>query len=256
MGIYVNKELPEVFCNIQKIEVPNQAEFRLDELSDLLKQQLLDNRKLAKSIIHLQQTQNDWNLYQTAHLKRVDKRVDDLAESQQFQETLTHQIMSFLEKIEEQNSIMQQTINYDQRFQNDIYQKVIEISQTNDEVQGQLTSINQQESEITTTLTDYSSSLDALTKSVEQLVSTLAHIETQTIEQNTLNQQIAEKISGLEETQKDADHRADVQEGMIEKVRLQVDHLRSILFERSNFLEEKIEKVLQSLAEYFNKLKQ
>ena len=66
---------------------------------------------------------------------------------------------------------------------------------------------------------------------------------------NTLQAAI-ESINNMEETQNKLANRVESQEGLMEKVLRQIDHLRSILYERTNFLDEKIEKAY----EYFNKI--
>lgn len=67
------------------------------------------------------------------------------------------------------------------------------------------------------------------------------------------NQQLVHQMTFIEEAQKDVLDRVDNNEGLIEKVMRQIDHLRSILFERTNDLEEKIEKVLQNSVTFFKK---
>ena len=63
------------------------------------------------------------------------------------------------------------------------------------------------------------------------------------------NKTMADQIANIEETQNKLSTRVESQEGLMEKVLRQIDHLRSILYERTSFLDGKIEKVY----EYSNK---
>lgn len=229
---------------------PNQAEFRRDYLSELMEQQLLENRKLSNSFINMQLSQNDWNLHQKNQWKQVFKKLNDLQHSQGYQETLEHQAIDLLEKLEEQNTTLQQTVNYDQRFHTDLYEKVNQISQAHSATNGFLNQIQMQQNEASMTLSDLAVLNHVLSTNVEQLLTSHDRIETQLDEHLDLKQIIADTIDGLEETQKDVLDHVDQNEGILEKVLLQIDYLREILFERSNHLEEKIDQSLQSKNEY------
>ncbi|RKJ30791.1 hypothetical protein D7X33_41075, partial [Butyricicoccus sp. 1XD8-22] len=74
-------------------------------------------------------------------------------------------------------------------------------------------------------------------------------------EQSEIYQQIANKIDNIEDTQKEVMNRVDGQEGITQKIIHQIDNIRFILFERTNYLEEKVEKIYQQAVEYFQKVK-
>ncbi|MEK5037704.1 hypothetical protein [Sporosarcina sp. FSL K6-3457] len=66
--------------------------------------------------------------------------------------------------------------------------------------------------------------------------------------------QLAERISQQEDIQQIVMSRLDNQEGVTEKMVRQLDHLRGILYERTNFLTEKIENSYTMTASYLAKL--
>ncbi len=73
-------------------------------------------------------------------------------------------------------------------------------------------------------------------------------------EQLDHQQEIVERILQQEDAQKVVISRLDSQEGVTEKMVSQLDHLRSILYERTNFLTEKIENSYTMTASYLAKL--
>lgn len=253
MAIYINKEHPGVFCNSERIPEPNQVEFRRDYLSELIEQQILDNRKLRHSFVHMQYSQNDWNQHQAMQNKQLNKRLNALKELQQQQEAMEHKVIDWLEKIEDQNSILQQTVNYDQRIQNDLAQQVNEMSQSQKIAVNQLNDIGAEHKEIVKLLADFTLMNEAFMSRLEQVVLANEKIETQVEGQSSFNEQLANYLASIEDSQKDVLSRVDNHEGLLEKVIRQIDHLRAIVFERSSYLEEKVEKALQSSAAYLQK---
>ncbi len=73
-------------------------------------------------------------------------------------------------------------------------------------------------------------------------------------EQLDHQQQLVQRLLQQEEAQKVIIGRLDNQEGVIEKMGRQLDHLRGILYERTNVLTEKIENSYAMTASYLAKL--
>ncbi|MDR7076534.1 1,4-alpha-glucan branching enzyme [Neobacillus niacini] len=68
--------------------------------------------------------------------------------------------------------------------------------------------------------------------------------------QEELQKQLSEKLSKQEEFQKGVLTRLDQQEALTEKIFRQINHIRSILFERTNFLAEKIDEGYKITSSY------
>ena len=86
-----------------------------------------------------------------------------------------------------------------------------------------------------------------MTSSYEEIS---AKINEQLDYQKVLSKQLLEQ----EELQKDVSSRLDKQEGLLEKVIRQLDYLRSVLYERTNFLSERIEGSFSMTSSYISKL--
>lgn len=68
--------------------------------------------------------------------------------------------------------------------------------------------------------------------------------------QEELQKQLSEKISKQEEFQTGVLNRLDQQEALTEKISRQLNHIRSILFERTNYLAEKIDEGYKITSSY------
>lgn len=68
--------------------------------------------------------------------------------------------------------------------------------------------------------------------------------------QEELQKQLSEKISKQEEFQTGVLNRLDRQEALTEKIFRQINHIRSILFERTNYLAEKIDEGYKITSSY------
>lgn len=72
--------------------------------------------------------------------------------------------------------------------------------------------------------------------------------------QEELQNQLSEKVSKQEEFQTEVLKRLDQQEALTEKIYRQLNHIRSILFERTNYLAEKIDEGYKITSSYVYKL--
>jgi hypothetical protein len=83
--------------------------------------------------------------------------------------------------------------------------------------------------------------LASINERMEKYETANKQIYTQISDQYLLQKQMSEKISGQEEFQNGVISRLDKQEALTEKISRQINHIRSILFERTNYLAEKID---------------
>ncbi|MEH7177419.1 hypothetical protein [Neobacillus vireti] len=103
--------------------------------------------------------------------------------------------------------------------------------------------------------------LDKITSQLNELrTSNLRHKEYEEViidllkTQEQLQIQLSEKISKHEAFQTEVLTRLDQQEALTEKIFRQINHIRSILFERTNYLAEKIDEGYKMTSSYVYKL--
>ncbi|MFL0506234.1 hypothetical protein ACH0B5_10825 [Ureibacillus sp. 179-F W5.1 NHS] len=254
MGLYINnKEHPRVFSQSNHLVEPNQVEFKRDYLSELIEQQVNATRNLQFSLNQIHYSQNDWNEHQTNQLRKLNGRLDELREFQHHQKTLDQQVDIRLENIENQHRTLNESILQEQHIHQDLFDQVNAINYSQKEIVSRIDVLNDEYKEIVTILKDYSAINEALITRLETVAMTKEKLEEQIQAHSEHNQQLVHQMTFIEEAQKDVLDRVDNNEGLIEKVMRQIDHLRSILFERTNDLEEKIEKVLQNSVTFFKK---
>jgi chromosome segregation ATPase len=279
MGLYMNdNEHPTLFKNNGPLIHNNQAEYRSDYLSDLIKDQQTSNRLVQRTIQALKTTQTRSNQRQILKLTTLKNQLNELKELHTQHHRIEKQVMDWLEKLEVQNEELHATITDEQldiknltnqvltigQLQTDFELKLKKIAGSNNEIVNQLTQQNVLNDEISERLDQYTAvndafiqRLDVSDKKNDEVVIQLGKIETKTdklIEkidsQHTLQQTTANQLENLEVTHHKLAKHVDSQEGLLEKVIHQIDHLRSVLYERSNFLNEKIEKAYEYFKVY------
>lgn len=115
--------------------------------------------------------------------------------------------------------------------------------------------IRQSHGEIVNRLDQFGVGNNEVVNRLEQVKSANEKMMSKIDEQHTLHQTMAKQVSTINKSQKELVNRVDAQEGLMEKIIHQIDNVRFNLFERTNFLEEKIEKLYKSSIEYIQKVK-
>ncbi|MEW9050222.1 MAG: hypothetical protein AB2392_03640 [Neobacillus sp.] len=92
--------------------------------------------------------------------------------------------------------------------------------------------------------------LATLDERMEKYEAANQQIHTQINDQYMLQKQMSEKLSGQEDFQSEVISRLDKQEALTEKISRQINHIRSILFERTNYLAEKIDEGYKITSSY------
>jgi hypothetical protein len=115
---------------------------------------------------------------------------------------------------------------------------------------GQLNDLrnnSQMQKEFISQLIDWLKTLDEKNSRLE---TANQHLSSQIQEQITLQKKLSEDFSKQEEFQAGVLNRLDKQEALAEKISRQLNHIRSILFERTNYLAEKIDEGYKITSSY------
>ena len=227
MGLFINKnEHPDVFKTNHQLKEPNQVYSRRDFLTDLMNEQEKANKSLKQALNNLHVRTIHQEEAQDIHWKKVDDQLNDLKNSNLQQKDMEDQMMKSLLSIHEKNA--------------------------------QLEAILEKESVSRSSLTDQVSQLN---KSYQEIASRLERSEEtnqklalKMQEQLELQKETAEKITKQEEFHGGVLERLDTQEALLDKIARQVNHIRSILFERTNYLAEKIDDGYKLTSSYVYKL--
>ena len=276
MGLFMNDgSHARVFKNKGQLFDNNQAEFRSDYLAEFIKEQQAANALLHRTIRILKQTQTDGTVRQLNKWRVVDKRLGELNGQH---EQAEQRIMDRLERLEAQNKDLQSTAADEQQeikklldhmeqvhvSYTKLEQQLRQMAGSHGKVAGQLDQqaavnrgiverLDQHQElnrDISRQLEQFTLITDEMMKRLEELSGSTAEVKDKMDEHHALQHAMADQVSTIEETQKELVGRVEGHEGVMDKLIRQIDHLRSVLYERTSFLEEKIEKVY----EYFNQL--
>lgn len=227
MGLFINMDKhPDVYKNNGRIIESNQVFFKKNHLSELVEEQRNANETLQQSFNELKDLFEKQGNKQANQWKYFGNRLYELKKGNLQHEKVESHVMEWLMKLDEKNSILQMTLENELIIKNEFMDHMNNINHSNQEVVNRLTKVG---------------------FSNEQL-------DIKVNEQLDLQKQMSQKISQQEETQNEVLKRLDNQEALTEKISRQIDNFRSILFERTNFLVEKIEKGFNHTTLYFTKL--
>ncbi|WP_077329596.1 hypothetical protein [Virgibacillus siamensis] len=227
MGLFLNKaEHPNVFRNKQTIEEPNQSYFKLDYFAELVKEQKQVNSKLFNSFRSLESMYEQQKNSQAAQWKEINSQLQSLVEKSFQHEKFESQAMEWLTVLDRNNAEIQRLMEDENMFKQEIADRIESLRQSNQEIVNKLN--------------HYGSSNQKLAEEMGELAG--------------LHKQMTETFAKQDDHQSQVMDRLENQEALMEKTLRQVSNFRSILFERTNYIAERIEKSYNLTSSYVYKL--
>ena len=227
MGLFINKNgHPGVFGNKIENVGSNQEHFKIDPYEEWLKEQKEANDSVNHQLTVMKTLMNQQKTAQSNQLKTIRNRLDGIRERDFRHELFENDVMESFSKLEGENKTLHQMLTNEQLISREFMGRVNDVSHSNQEIAARIETVTTANEEI-------------VVKMNEQL----AH-----------QKQLSEKFLKHEDLQKDVISRLDNQEGLSEKLVRQLDHLRSVLYERTNFLTGKIEDGYSMTSTYISKL--
>ncbi|WP_028401445.1 hypothetical protein [Ectobacillus panaciterrae] len=227
MGLFINNdEHPNVYKNNEKINAPNQVFARHNFLTELLNEQQKANVALTKSIAELKTRYEQIEETQTIQWNHVKNQMSNLTVSSHHREEFESQMMQRLNSLDEKNANLQAVLENESVLKRSILDQINTLSESNQEIASHL----------------------------EKNKAANQQLSLQLNEQLELQKEVADKLSNQEEFQAGVLKRLDNQEALTEKISRQLNHIRSILFERANYLAMKLEDGYKLTSSYVSKL--
>ncbi|MEH7417576.1 hypothetical protein V7266_20115 [Neobacillus drentensis] len=227
MGLFINKkEHPNLFKNNSQLKVSNQVESRQDFLTELMKEQQKANTALNLALADLQTRYQQQTDAQNTHWKQVDYQLSDLKNNTFRQQKFENEIVTHLHSLHEKNVHLEEIIEKETQVRESLSGQINQISKTCDSI------------------------ADRLEKNEENQL----QLTQQMHEQLEMQRQAAEKLTKQEEIHGGMLERLDHQDAILDKLARQMNHIRSILFERTNYLAGKIEEGYKLTSSYVYKL--
>lgn len=215
MGLYINQEHHQnVFKTKEEIKAPQQAFYRRDHLSDLMNEQKTFNATIEKSLNKLHMLGEQQHHMQSFQWNETIRHLQDIYQQHEERDT-----SPLLKTLEEQIDLL--TLNH-----NDHKQQIHVMTKSYDELLRTINSYNDQ----------------------------YKHLCEQIDNQMMVQKRIVNDMAEQENIQKKLDKRLENQEALTEKMIRQIDHLRSIVFERVNYLADKIDTMYKDTSSYMSQL--
>ena len=227
MALFINDEQhPDVFKSSEIIFAPNQGLFQRDYLSELMEEQQKANDLLRHSLRKLENSFVQQEQALTHQSKKIGNQSYKLDEINFQHEEFESQIVNWMKKLEAENRNQQVILADSLLVEREFTDKINAVSQSNLEIVNELGKHG------------------------------LIHekLSLKMDEQSSLQKKIVDQLSQQENSQSEVINRLENQEALTEKMLRQIDHFRSILFERTHYLAEKIENGYNVTSSYIHKL--
>lgn len=227
MGLFINKNgHPTVFKNNADILGRNQERYKIDPIAEWMKEQREASHSVSDQFSIMETLLKKQKNTQSNQLKLIQNRLNEIKESDFRNEKFGEDVMKSLKKVETKNEMYQRTLIHERIMNREFIGKVNEVSQSNEEMVNRMETLTSANEEI-------------MIKMNEQL---------------DYQKLLSEQLLKQEDVQNDMISRLDNQEGLLRKLIRQLDYLRSVLYERTNFLSEKIEGSYSMTSSYISKL--
>ncbi|WP_188207916.1 coiled-coil domain-containing protein [Alkalibacillus aidingensis] len=223
MALYINNgKHPNVYKNKKPVSEPNQNFSKIDRLSEYMAEQQRVNRALSNKYSFLNQYQKQQNNRQD----RLQNQLQELNKKASNYDSFKEQILERLRVLEGQSYQVEKWIKGEQNVKVELVDQVKKLNETNQEIKEQLHEQDLTKSDIL--------------EQMDQLIE--AH------------QRLSDQIVDYDKDQKRMVERIENQEALMEKVLRQMLNLRSIFYERSHHLADKIEDHYELTSTYFHKM--
>ncbi|WP_062106756.1 hypothetical protein [Bacillus niameyensis] len=263
MGLFINEnEYPNLFKNNGEIRTTNQTIFKYDQWSELLHQQKQANDELNKAFHDLKQLYKKYDGKQTGRIENIAGQLTELKEINFQREAFEKFAIELLTKLDGRQSAMvedeaqrRQTILEQIHVMNlsnqEIMQRLEKLQMKNEEMAEQQRQDSERMTEQMELQEKQTFSQEVLTGKQEEL-----HEEVikRLINQEDQLKNVIGRMDEQENHQQDVITRLESQEALVEKVVREINHIRSVIFERVGFLAGKIEHGYKLTSSYFTQL--
>lgn len=227
MGLFINHgHHPNVFKSQENIHAPNQGFVKYNSLTELLNEQQKANMELMKSIAELKSCSKQQEVVQKGHWNQIKHQMNALKENNLHREEFESQLVQRLKNLDEKSSHLQEIVENESLVTKSILEEINSLSESDREITDRL-----KENEVSNQV-----------------------LSAQLNEQMDFQKEITEKLSIQEKHQVEVLKRLDTQEALTEKISRQLNHIRSIIFERTNYLAVKLEEGYKLTASHVYKL--
>lgn len=217
---------PDVFKNNEGVLGHNQEHFKIDPMLEWMKEQQEAHTSLNRQLGTLEALIKQQKNVQSNQWQTVRARLNILLDNDVQQEQFSDEVIQSLAKLEVENKRLHSELANEHVANIEMMAEVQSMSEANQEIAHRLEGIAFVSKELTTQLN----------------------------EQLTHQEKLSEQLTNQEDAQQEILSRLDTQEGLTEKIVRQMDYFRSILYERTNYIAEKVDDGYQLTSSYIARL--
>jgi chromosome segregation ATPase len=232
MGLFINGKL-DVYKFSGDIEAPNQMEDRKNFLQELLKEQEIFNQSVQDVMHSFSRSFDKIEHEQSANWNDISNQLIDLKQNGKSQNEFAEMMVTWMKTIDEKTEALRDLVAKEENMKQVMIEQLkvqskatLEIAEKVDKVQIEHRELNEQQKEM-------KAKFDQHEVRTEELLGRLDQHEVGT---------------------KEVLVRLDQQEALVQRMLRQMNDFRSILFERTNHLVEKIESGYELTSSYIYKL--
>jgi len=228
LGLYINNnDQPSVYKNKEDhIVTTNQQVAKYNFMDELLEEQKKSTAELIQSIQDLNKLYDRQVKKQSVQWNNVNTQMKDIQIRNDYLTEYGSQIVEQLTNLDHKYKNLETTLGKDQQLQRSILTEIKSLKDFDQEIANRFDKNEAANQQIS----------DELTEQLE------------------LQKELSTKLSSHEEFQSEVVKRLDNQEVLTEKIARQLNHIRSIIFERTNYLAEKIDEGYKLTSTYVYKL--
>lgn len=226
MGLFINdnNKHPSIYKNNNvELKEPNQDIVRFNVVTELIKEQHKANKELIKSIEELKPRYKKLQRTMITQGNQMKTQIAELKNCNYHHEHFEAKMIQSLHSLNEKNNNLQTSLESESHIKNSILNKIDSLLESDQKMTARL----------------------------EQNEAAIQQLSLQIAEQKELHNETAAK---QEDFQRDVSRRLDTQEAITEKIFRQLNHIRSIIFERTNYLADKLEDGYKLTSSYVYKL--
>lgn len=219
MGLFINKNL-NLFEGTRPSEETNQVTYRSDSLSELMAEQKRTLETMKNQYKAIEKQVGKQNRIQTDRWTVAKMRIEEVLENQEQQYQFEQEAIASIERLGRKNEELQEILDKKKSLNEELVSQIEILTRSNEQIVERLDKFDMDQEVI-------------LTKMDEQL---------------EMQNQFATSLHEQQTVQTEIVDRLENQEGLMDKILRQLDYFRSVLFERTHFISEKIDKSISFMS--------
>lgn len=227
VGLFFNRKNELNIYKGEQVSERNQAIYRSDSITKAIEVQKKAYDEMNEKYSEMENQLKKQRRIQSDRWRTTSMRFDEIVDHQSQHHQFEQDAIDALERLDRQNIELQNVLNQKKK--------------ANEDLVSQINLLNQANSEIAERLDKFDADQVLLLQKMDEQIEKQHQFSLSLEEQKTTQLTMVDKL--------------EQQEGLIDKMMRQMDFLKSVLFERSHFIAEKIDKSYQLTTTYISNLK-